>query len=304
MSVPSFAPRFDVIDLSGLPAPAVVEELDVEAIVEDMKAAFLARHPEYEMASLETDPIVKFIQVAAFREVLLRARVNDAARAVMLAFAGGTDLDHLGALYKTGRKVIEPGNPGASPPAPPVTEPDGEFRQRVQLAPEAMSTAGPVGAYLYHAMSAHPDIKSANVYKSAPGAVQVIPLTRHGDGLPDADVIEAARERLRRPTVRPLTDIVTVRAPERIDFQIAATLLVSHGPDAAAIRAEAEARLAELLAKRHQVGRPVYRSAISAALSVAGVETVVLASPAADIEIAPDEVAWATEIDIAAEIAA
>lgn len=294
-------PRFDAVDLSSLPAPQVVEPLDYETILAELKADFAARWPDFDVALLESDPAVKLLEVAAYRELLVRARVNEAARAVMLAFAISSDLDHLGALYKTARKVIEPANPETGAPA--VYESDEEFRRRIQLAPEALSTAGPPGSYLYHTLSAHPAVRDANVFQPEPGSVHVMPLVRTGDGIPSEEVLAAIRDRLLQETIKPLTDTLTVRAPERVDFTVDATLILPHGPDATTVKQAAEAKLAAYLAARHKVGWTVYRSGISAALSVPAVETVLLANPAGDVIVGPDQVAWATDVTVSVEVA-
>ena len=88
---------FTAIDLSQLPPPSVVEPLDFEQILGAMLADLKTRFPEF-TALVESDPAYKILEVAAFRELLIRQRVNDAGRSVMLAYANGSDLDHLGAL--------------------------------------------------------------------------------------------------------------------------------------------------------------------------------------------------------------
>ena len=86
---------FTAIDLSNIPAPEVVETLDFSAILAAMVADLQARDPAF-TALVESDPAWKILEVAAYRELLLRQRINDASRAVMLAFATGADLEHLG----------------------------------------------------------------------------------------------------------------------------------------------------------------------------------------------------------------
>src|SRR5690606_1403888 len=76
------------LDLSLLPAPDVVEALDFETIFAAMLADLQARDPTFD-ALVESDPAYKVLQVSSFRELLLRQRVNDAARERMLAFASG-----------------------------------------------------------------------------------------------------------------------------------------------------------------------------------------------------------------------
>ena len=86
------------LDLEQLPPPKIIEELDFDAILAAMKADFIARYPEY-TADFASDPVAKLLEAASYREMLIRQRVNDAARSNLLAFATGTDLDHLASFY-------------------------------------------------------------------------------------------------------------------------------------------------------------------------------------------------------------
>ena len=84
-----------VTDLSSLPHPSVIEALSFEAIFGALQADFQSRYPQYS-ALLASDPAIKLLEVAAYREVLLRNRINAAAKASLLAFATGSDLDICG----------------------------------------------------------------------------------------------------------------------------------------------------------------------------------------------------------------
>ena len=88
-----------LIDLSKLPAPQLIEELDYEKILTEMRTKLRELLPEWTGYELESDPANKVLEVAAYREMLLRQRVNEAARGVLVAFAQGSDLDHLAAFY-------------------------------------------------------------------------------------------------------------------------------------------------------------------------------------------------------------
>lgn len=88
-----------LIDLSKLPAPQLIEELDYEAILNEMRKKLRELLPEWTGYELESDPANKVLEVAAYREMLLRQRVNEAARGVLIAFAQGSDLDQLAAFY-------------------------------------------------------------------------------------------------------------------------------------------------------------------------------------------------------------
>ncbi|VDZ76692.1 baseplate assembly protein [Salmonella bongori] len=92
------------VDLSLLPVPDVVEELDYETILAERIATLISLYPENQQEAvartlaLESEPIVKLLQENAYREVIWRQRVNEAARAVMLAYAIESDLDNIGRI--------------------------------------------------------------------------------------------------------------------------------------------------------------------------------------------------------------
>ena len=94
------------MELSTLPAPCIVEELSSDRIFASIWKDFIASYPDFS-ALLESDPAVKLIEVAAYREMLLRNRINIAARGQLLAYAAGTDLDHLAAFYGVERLAGE-----------------------------------------------------------------------------------------------------------------------------------------------------------------------------------------------------
>jgi phage-related baseplate assembly protein len=139
------------IDLSSLPAPEVIETLAFEAIVADIKADLVARHPDaFAIVNLESEPLIKLIEAAAYRELLLRGRYNDEARALMLAYATGADLDHIGATYyDEARLVVTPADLEAIPPTEAAMETDADYRARLALKPESWSVAGPRDAFKF-----------------------------------------------------------------------------------------------------------------------------------------------------------
>lgn len=73
---------FTGVDLSRLPPPDIIETLDYEVIRAEALAKFATFFPDFD-ARLESDPVVKLIEIFAFREMILRQRINDAARAKM-----------------------------------------------------------------------------------------------------------------------------------------------------------------------------------------------------------------------------
>ena len=270
----------NAIDLSQLPAPNVIEPLDYETILAERKARLIALHPEEEreavaeLLALESEPTVKLLQENAYRELLLRQRINEAARAVMIAFANDEDLDQLGANLNVKRLVLDAGDPTAIPPVPPTLENNRDYRARIQLAFEGLSVAGPSGAYEYQAISAHPSVLDVSVASPEPVEVVLTILSREAGGQPSQAVLEAVRKRVDER--RPLTDRVTVQAATLLPFSITAVLALRTGPDPAVIRELARQQLAAYVEARHRLGAWITRSGVHAALTVEGVERITL----------------------------
>ena len=268
------------IDLSTLPAPDVVETLSFETILAAMLADLQARDPSF-TALVESDPAYKILEVAAYRELLIRQRVNDGARAVMLAYSTGADLEQLAALFGVTRKIISAGDPNALPPVLPTYETDASLRYRTQLALEGLSTAGPSGSYIYHALAVE-GVKDVGVQgppDTSPGDVLVTILANAGDGTADINLVNTVLTALNGEDVRPLTDQVTVQSASIQSYSIIATLYVLPGPDPEIVKAASLASVQSYVAAQHKVGADIRLSALYAALHVGGVERVVLSSP-------------------------
>ncbi len=286
---------FTAVDLSRLPAPTIVETLDFDTIYGQMLAQFVALVPDFD-ATVESDPAVKLLQVAAYREMLLRARVNDSARAVMPAYAIGADLDNLAALMGVARLVITPANEQTGAVA--VLESDEYFRRRLVLAPEGYSVAGPEGAYIFHSLSASSDVLDASATSPATGEVRLTILARAGTGIASAELLSAVLAYVSAETRRPLTDYVTIQSAEIVQYAVEAEIRTFAGPDGSIVIAEARARLAAYIANSHRLGRDITRSGIFAALHVEGVQNVVLTSPAADVVLDRAQAGWCTRANV------
>jgi phage-related baseplate assembly protein len=289
------------IDLSTVPPPDVVQALSYETILAEMLADLQARDPQFS-ALVESDPAYKILEVCAYKVMLVMQRVNDGARAVMLATSTGTDLENLGALFGVTRKTLDEGDPDALPPVPPTYETDAALRYRIQLALEGMSTAGPVGAYEYHALSVD-GVKSVGIQgppDTDPGDVLVTILSAEGDGTADGALISAVDAALNAEDVRPLTDNVTVQSATIVTYELIATLYIPPGPDPTAVRNSALASVQAFAESRHRVGADVRLSALYAALHVGGVERVTLSAPGivADIVCTAEEAAYCTDITL------
>lgn len=290
---------FNAIDLSQLPAPTVVEVLDYEAILAAMVADLQARDPAFS-ALVESDPAYKILEVCAYREMLLRQRVNDGARAVMLAYAQGADLDQIGANYNVTRLVIVPADNAAIPPVPAVMESDADFRVRIQLALEGVTTAGSIGSYVYHALSADGDVKDVAVANPplVAGQVDVRIMSRTGDGTASAGLIATVLAALSADNVRPLCDTVVVQSAAVSTYTVTASLTLYPGVGAAEVLAAAIESVNAYVAEQHRIGRDIARSGLFAALHQPGVQNVTLTAPAADIVVAWNQVRKCTAVNV------
>src|SRR3546814_4822909 len=106
-----------------------------------------------------------------------------------------------------------------------------DFRRRMVLAPEGYSVAGPEGAYIFHALSAHADVLDASATSPAPGEVLVSVLSRAGSGVPSPELLATVATFVSDETRRPLTDFVTVQAAGIVDYSVSANLTTFSGPD-------------------------------------------------------------------------
>ncbi|HGF1303117.1 TPA: baseplate J/gp47 family protein [Klebsiella quasipneumoniae subsp. similipneumoniae] len=276
------------IDLSQLPSPTIIEALDFETILIEVKAVMVAAFPEDQQAAvaaaltLESEPLTIIAQAMTYRELLLRQRINEGAAACMLSHSTGDDLDNIAANLDTERLTIT----AATDTADAVMESDEALRLRAQAAFEGMSVAGPSAAYEYFARSASGQVSDARATSPSPAEVVVAVLSTEGDGTASSELLAAVAAAVNDEEVRPLGDRVTVQSAEIIEYDIDATLYLYPGPESEPIINAAMASLQTFLADNDKkIGRDIVRSAISAALHVQGVQRVVINTPADDLQI-------------------
>lgn len=264
-----------MIDLSKLPAPDVVKPLDFEVELARLKSLVLRDLPDLsETLDLESEPVTKLLQLMAYESVAMQARINDAAKAAMLAYATDTDLDHKAA--DLGVERLEGEN-------------NDRLRRRAQMALEGISVAGPEGSYKFHAMSSHPHVKDAGVDSPSPGVVRVTLLSTEGDGTPTPELLAHVTQALNAQDVRPLTDTVITQAAQVLTYPVRATLVTYPGPAASSVLQAARAALQAYVQERQQLGHDITRSAIFACLHQPGVQNVQLHAPAADLVVQPHQ---------------
>lgn len=274
---------FTPIDLGQLPDPDVVEQIDYERILADRKAYAVSLWPVEQQAevaatlAVESEPLTKLLQENAYREMLLRQRVNEASLANMLAKARGKDLEQLAGNVNVQRLIVTPGNSSAVPPIIAVMETDDALRERAQMAWEGLSTAGPRNSYILHARSADGRVADATAESPSPAVVVVTVQGLLGDGSVEQALLDVVSRYLSDDDRRPVADRLTVQSAAVLPYQVDAVLyLATTGPEAEPIREAAQARLVTFISQRRRLGVEISESAIHAALHVEGVRKVVL----------------------------
>lgn len=285
------------IDLSALPFPDVLETLDYEAELQECKDDLIQRDPELEDAlNIESEPLVKLLQTFAYRTLLKTAKINDKAKALMLAYAKGADLDHLAANRNVYRKTIIEGNPNANPPIEAVMESDEDLRRRTQLQPESMS-AGSVGCYQFWGLSAHGHVRDISITNPSDGVVEVW-VQSHVDEIAPQTLLDIVDQTIEPGTRRPLTDHVLVKASTPMEWSLNATLILFPGPDADVVLQAAVAAANEYKEIVSSQGYDVTRSALFKALHQGGVQNVILTDPPLDVVIPSSQYAKNIGINI------
>ncbi|AIY42993.1 Baseplate assembly protein J [Collimonas arenae] len=286
------------IDLSKLAPPTFVEALSFEFILAEMFADLTGRDPSLADIS-EADPAYKVLEVAAYRELLLRQRINEEGKALLLAFAVDADLDHLGITYYNElRLLVTAADPHATPPIAAVYEDNDSYRRRLLLKDDGYSTAGSDNAYIFHALSASGQVKDASVFSPYPGTTIVYVLSRSGNGAPDAALLATVAAALNTDDVRPQSEEVLVYPAIIREWALDADILTYGGPDQSLVLEAAYKAVIAYIAQCQLLGYDITLDGLYAALRVAGVYKVILHSPLEHVVCDDSQATWCKAIDV------
>lgn len=160
-------------------------------------------------------------------------------------------------------------------------ESDAAFYERMRESVETYSTAGPLGGYEYFAKSASALIADVKATSPKPGEVDVRVLLTGGE-LPGEEILKEVLDILNADTVRPLTDHVTVAAPQAVPYNINVTYYTQEGGALSADTIAADVAAAVKSFQKWQaekMGRDVNPSQLIALLMQTGVKRVEVRSP-------------------------
>ncbi len=273
-----------MVDLSQLPPPNVIATLDFESIYSAIKSQLLSLYPDAaNVINLESEPIVKLLQAVAYRELLMRNAINAAARANLLAFATGADLDHKGAFYNLARLEGES---------------DERYRARIQLRIAALAGNGTAEHYKLLAMTASANVRAASVASSQAGLVQVVLWL--ADLSKQANTTAQVQAAYNAPGGRPVGVQVSVSVAKPVLINITAKLWREASAPADLV-SQLAAKLPGVIASYASLGRGVPLSWLTAQLQVAGIARVEFPDPARPAPLTPcavDEYAVAGDIHL------
>ncbi|MER8394080.1 baseplate J/gp47 family protein [Mesorhizobium sp. M1340] len=253
--------------LDGLPVPAIIAALSYEEIRLQTINKLVEIDPAYS-ALLESDPAIKVIEASSYQDLVLRERVNDVARANLLFFATGSDLDHLSVFYDVFRLVGET---------------DDSLRTRTVLAIQGRSTAGTEERYSYIARTADLRVKDVAVYRVDGGPkIRIALLSSVNGGIPDAAMLAAVTAAVSGAAVRAVNDVVEVisatQAPQNIALNVS---LLPNAPLAIVDSMEALIRAAWF--DEGGIGFDLNPSWIASRVHIPGVSKVEVVTPAAPV---------------------
>ena len=160
-------------------------------------------------------------------------------------------------------------------------ESDDDLAERVFLAPGAYSTAGPEDGYLYHAKAysaAIGDVVATS--EQAAGTVYIVFIMADGS-TPGEEMIEGLEEYLQGKTIRPMTDLVRVAAPQEVQYTINLTYYINRSDSAKAVTIQAEVAKAvdNYKAWQRAIGRDINPSQLVRMVMDAGAKRVMVTEP-------------------------
>jgi phage-related baseplate assembly protein len=250
---------------------SIFEKIEYDGIFQRIKAEFLQRSPEF-TALLESDPAIKLLEIAAYQEMLMRFRIQEAIKSNLLAYAAGEDLDNLAEFYSVQRAE---------------NESDDGFRNKIKTRIQAWSPAGSRDHYKFHALQADARVKDARADSPAPGLVRIAILSTEDNGLASPDLLEKVTETITSDSVRVLTDTVEIVGCTIVPIALNATVTL-HPETPSSVLNAAKTKLESAFESQKSLGWDVSMSWLIANLFVDGIQNITLNNPSSDITIADD----------------
>ena len=290
--------RVSVILPANLQPMQVLEQIDVESIL----AARMARlkqlwgfydppaAAQYDVEQLEFDPIKINQEASSYFELLLRDRVNQAARSITLAYAIGTDLDAIASRY-----------PGGVPRLP--NESDDRYRRRIWLSPNTLSPHGTAEAYEFWALTALPALRDVTAIRAVmhdyyPTILITCLKEPPAEPKPTDEELVRIRAYIQSLSRQGLTDVISVNPPKirEIEYKILVWLYPGTAQDQ--VMTKIRNSLVTLLDNQYWLGHDHSLTAIHSACNFSGVHHVDVVEPTDDVMIPLDWLIRVTNLTV------
>lgn len=160
-------------------------------------------------------------------------------------------------------------------------ESDESFAARIFIAPGKYSTAGSRNGYEYHVQDYSSAIGGVHVSSDqAAGTVDIVFVMADGS-LPSAEMISAMSQHMSAETLRPMNDLVTVRAPAEVKYTVSLTYYINQSDNnrAAAIQQAVSAAVDSYIAWQRKIGRDINPSKLLALVMGAGAKRAQITAP-------------------------
>lgn len=160
-------------------------------------------------------------------------------------------------------------------------ESDDSYRERIHEAPERFSTAGPSGAYEYFTKKVSSKIIDVSVENGGAGVVLVRPLMEGGE-LPGDEMLATIRTALNDRSVRPLTDMVKVEAPQKVSYSVSVKYWISgdDATEAVAIQESVAKAVQEFVQwQKAKLGRDINPTELYYKIRAAGAKRAEISAP-------------------------
>jgi len=290
--------RISVILPANLQPMQVLEKLDVETILAArmtrLKQLWAFYDPpaaaQYDVEQLEFDPIKINQEACSYFELLLRDRVNQAARSVTLAYAIGTDLDAIASRYPGGVPRLE-------------GESDDRYRRRIWLSPNTLSPHGTAEAYEYWALTALPGLRDVTAIRAVmhdyyPTILITCLKEPPAAPKPTDEELVTIRAYIQSLSRMGLTDVISVNPPKirEIEYRLQVWLYPGTAQDQTINKIVSN--IATLVNEQYWLGHDHSHTAIHAACKLTGVHHVDIIEPADDVMIPLDWIVRVTKLSV------
>lgn len=160
-------------------------------------------------------------------------------------------------------------------------EDNDQYAERIRMAPESFSVAGPEEAYKYWAKTTSQEIVDVEILNPSDGVVDIRVLLKDGE-LPSQELLDNVLATCSDKNIRPLTDRVIAGPPDIVyyDVDVQYWIAQSNASVLSSIQSQVETAYQNYLKwQKEKMGRDVDLSELIARLKEAGASRVAVNSP-------------------------